>query len=426
MQPVDVDQRSTGTDGRGLLALPEGVLDAVLRAVWWETHQPRLGLHRSAGVRRCDLLLVSGSLRLGPGRGHGEPVSPCLYVSGECICRDHLVDLLVEVDVFLTRSAGTLRNPAGAVRRHIRTRAAGDWTRSRRLAMGAQARSDRIRGGARARQLPDDVHRAILEYLVDEAGSVAPLDDGDQLLTRLAVRAAAEFGGTAAGHRDRVLAMLPLIEAVCRTGPTSDSGDGEQLTWWERYIDRPLGRRARRDVEIDALPGEAWQLACTAAEAAFYDDGTDDAQATMSPVIAELRRVRSPDLALGVRTAVLEMAGLGLLPEPVARDFVADQRRVGIAVDLLRAERRRAGGAQRGHLGATGAAGIQVHADTDILRACVVNRCSVRGAPLLPIPRCAAADCLSGTSDVDRPRLRALLGYGSSRGGDGPDAEGAP
>ncbi|MCA1670836.1 MAG: hypothetical protein LC799_01070, partial [Actinobacteria bacterium] len=107
---------------------------AVFRAVIAETHQHRAALHRCTGPDYCDLHVSAA----GPGGG-------ATRIDGDCLCRDFLVDMLVEAHVLLTRHSGQLRNPPGAVRTHLRKRATHDWIRRRRLGMGAQARCDRIR-----------------------------------------------------------------------------------------------------------------------------------------------------------------------------------------------------------------------------------------------------------------------------------------
>lgn len=331
------------SDGRGLDALLVEELQAVLQAVWWEAYGMRAAIHRLTGVRRCDTAIISGSLHLGPGTAFRVDGEPRLHISGVCPCRDYTTDLLTEADRFLASAGGALRNVPGAVRRHIRTRGAGDWTRRRRTAMGAQARTDRIRDCARARRLPDGLHRAILEYLVDEAGSLAPLDGDHQLHLRLAERTAAEFGGSVADRHVEVLAALPAVEAVCRAGREFRSPDGTTLSWWERYIEQPLGRRIRRsDVEVDALSPRGLEPACAAAERAIdhaVETIANGAGGADARILEALMCVQGPDLRAGVRVAVLALVAREVVGARTADEFVADERRVSAAVALISALR---------------------------------------------------------------------------------------
>lgn len=182
-------------------------------------------------------------------RGADLHTDGTLQFGGDCVCLELVVDALVEGDRFLERRGAELANASGAVRVHVRTRALADWTRHRRVRMGAQARTDRLRTSARARALPDDFHRALLEHLADEAGSLAPLVDEAQLYRRLTELMAAEPAAVTAGPgalEDRVAAAMPTIASACRSGPLVSAGpgsDGERVTWWERYIERPLGKR---------------------------------------------------------------------------------------------------------------------------------------------------------------------------------------
>lgn len=330
LDQIDIDGPVTD---RGLPSLAAESLHDVLLAVWWEASRMRAAIHRLVGGHRCDVVLVAGTLRLGAGPAGANGAR--LSVDGDCTCRDYLVDLLVESDRFLVRTHGTLTNPPGAVRQHIRLRANADWGRGRRLAMGAQARADRIRAGVRARQLPDDFHRAVLEYLVDEAGSLASLEDDDQLHRRLAERAAAEFGGDAAKLLPLVRSAIPVVEAACRTGARSDPGDGSMVTWWERYVERPLGRRVRRgDAELD----RSADLPCAVAGQAF--DEVDDPSAGRAPLDALLtaagRGASRLELAPLLFGAVVTLTAEGQVPPAVAARFLGDQQRFDAALaDLL-------------------------------------------------------------------------------------------
>lgn len=215
-----------------------------MEAVWWEGRAMRTGLHRLRPGEPCDLAVVVGAARFGRAGRTAEAVSSTFSVSGHCLCRDHMVDSLVEADRFL-RAHPAVESPPAAVRRHLRMRGAAEWTRRRRTAMGAQARTDRLRDGARARDLPDDLHRALFEYVADEAGSAAPLDGDEQLHRRLAQLLAAEFGGEPDVYRTKVITGLAVVEAQCRRPPLVPARDGgdERISWWQRFIEQPLGRR---------------------------------------------------------------------------------------------------------------------------------------------------------------------------------------
>lgn len=295
-------------------------------AVIAEIRTHRAVLHRSTGPARCDLQLPAAGL-----------VGGAVRIDGDCPCRDFLVDMLVEAYLLLARKAGQLRNPPGAVRTHLRTRATGDWIRRRRIEMGAQARCDRIRHSARARALPDEFHRALLQYLCDEAGSPAPLEDRESLVRRLGVRCAAEFGGEAQDYRDRVLAGMPVVERQCRAGPRVNDGTEDRtefVTWWERYIERPLGRRPR--FSVAELPDDRHTVSgpdpsaedrCAAAES--------DDLVVRHLVAAARRRPDMPDAAL--REGLADLVSRGLVADRVADSVLGDKQRMALAIRELSA-----------------------------------------------------------------------------------------
>lgn len=337
-------------------------LAEVVRAIWWESASIRSCLHRVCRVRACDLRVVAGGVEIGAGRASGFAPRPRAFtrlsVSGECPCRDYLLDLVAEADRFLVAHGDGLVNLPGAVREHLRKRGFGDWTRRRRTEMGAQARTDRIRGSVRARGLPDEFHRALLEFVVDEAGSLAPLEDDAQLYRRLAERAAAEFGGDPEDYRNRVIGGLGVVEAACRQGRRVTAGPGhanEMITWWERYVERPLGRRPRFGVEsLSAPPADTGrlhgpQIVCPVAEAELDRvldavagptapaGGTED-DAVVLAVLADavLAAIeRSVDPVGAVHAATAELVRRRALPERIAERFVADAGRVQEAVREL-------------------------------------------------------------------------------------------
>lgn len=295
-------------------------------AVMAETRAQRAALHRFAGSEHCDLALSAGE----PGGGLSR-------IDGECPCRDFLVDMLVEAHLLLARHGGQLRNPPGAVRIHLRKRATHDWIRRRRIEMGAQARCDRIRHGARARALPDEFHRALLEYLCDEAGSPAPLEGNESLVRRISARCAAEFGGEPADYQDRVVAGIPVVERQCRAGPrvneVTEHG-AEFVTWWERYIERPLGRRPRRSVTV--LSDEVFDVTRLDPSVEERRDTAAVDDVIIGYLVAAVRR--RPDApASALREGLAELVSRGLVAERVARSVLDDGQRKAVVIRQLAA-----------------------------------------------------------------------------------------
>lgn len=125
-------------DGRSAGSIQVAEQPGLLAAIWNEIRPHRAAMHRALSVVRCDVRIAD------PGTGR-------VRIDGECACRDFVVDMITAGQRFVDERGHRLHNPAGAVRTHIRTRAAGDWIRRRRVDMGAQARTDRIRSSARAR-----------------------------------------------------------------------------------------------------------------------------------------------------------------------------------------------------------------------------------------------------------------------------------
>lgn len=306
---------------------------AILPVIMAETRTLRAALHRAAAPARCDLHLHVA-----------EEAAEPIRISGDCVCRDLLVDMLVEAHRHLESRSTPITNPPGAIRTHLKTRATGDWIRNRRLAMGAQARCDRIRGGARARGLPDEWHRALLEYLVDEAGSPAPLDDHECLVRRLAIRCAGEFGGEQSDYFDRVRAGIRLVEQHCRRGPRVNAGTPQRpefVTWWEKFIERPLGRRPRRSVvglsdSLSELPAGQSADAPRASAPAVPDPGPADLtdQLVVERLVAAIRR-RPESPIVAVRAGLADLAASGLVGRPVIAAMLDDEHRMQSALREL-------------------------------------------------------------------------------------------
>ena len=316
-------------------------LVGVVRAVWFETGGVRAGLHRLLRVRNCDVDVVVEAIRISPRAGAVRPVDGSgLLLMGDCMCRDLLVDLLVEADRFLSRHGPTLHNVPAAVRVHLRTRAIADWTRRRRVDTGAQARTDRIRSGARARALPDDFHRALLEYVVAEAGSLAPLRDETQLRSRLAELVAAEFGGAPDDWRSRVDTGLRTLEGHYRGGRAVAGS----VSWWDRYVDQPLGRRACPDVlSLDAVPLDVvlhlTALSAAEPESELGPGRVEVLDAVVAAARASLVQRGGGDparrLTAVLRSVTADLVERRALADDVAADFIADRARVMAAVDEL-------------------------------------------------------------------------------------------
>lgn len=305
----------------GLASLPDLMFRAVINAVWFETDATRGAIHRLCRLTTCDLHVLAVA--------SGER----LVVSGECLCRDFLVDMLVEADGFLcARSVEVLRNPPGAVRVHVRKRS-GEWTRRRRVDVGAQARTDRLRDSVIGRAMPDEYHRALLQFVAEEAGSLAPLGDDGALHRRLADLVAGEFGGTASDHLPRVASGLAVVEEICRAGRkvAAHPGSARLVTWWERYIDAPRGRRRRLDeVSLDAQRAD-----CVGRRDACADEPDPD-EAAVATVLRVVAGTPGAGLPTALQVATAELVRRDLLSAAEARRFVEDSRRMQLAAEQVR------------------------------------------------------------------------------------------
>ncbi|MEV0083584.1 hypothetical protein [Saccharopolyspora sp. NPDC050642] len=328
MTTVLPDLRPGGGRSQQAVGMPE-----LLEVIWHETRASRAAIHRARPDTRCDLRISASA----PDR---ELIGTIL-LDGDCACRDLLVDMLVECDRHLSDRAGRLGNPLGAARVHVRKRAVHDWIRRRRTEVGAQARVDRIRTSVLALGLPDEFHRALLEYLADEAGVMAPLDSEDALHRRLATRCAAEFGGAAEHYRARVAAGITLVERHCRSGTRVNAGtaaEPDKVTWWERYIERPMGRRPRRtDKPLATAAPECGDGTHQLPEPASADAADLDAQVVAVLVAALRRQPVTPDAAL--RAGLDDLVSQGLLPQRCAVELCSDCNRFALAAKELSALR---------------------------------------------------------------------------------------
>jgi hypothetical protein len=304
----------------------------VALAFWYELRGPREALHRRYGLP-CDTELRLGGLRLGRGTSaHVAPQGPSWYrLSGHCPCRDLVADAFAVVVEFLTDRSRTLRNPAGAIRTHLRFRLA-DLTRSARKDRGAQVKPDTVENNRYGRALPDDFHRAVLVMLVDEAGCHGPLRCQEGLLRRLADRCATRFGGEPDNHRHQLAAALPVIEQVCRSGPKVNVGttaEPEMVTWWDAYIDQPLGRRENpADVAVEDRHTDV------AAPELCAD--TDDV--VLTELVAAVEAADGDEHGALV-AAVVSLREGGLIPHLRARLLLTDSRHRELVLDHIHALR---------------------------------------------------------------------------------------
>ncbi|CAL9642285.1 hypothetical protein SUDANB95_06349 [Actinosynnema sp. ALI-1.44] len=300
----------------------------VVTAALAELRGSRAALHRSHLVARCDLGLAMPGLRF----GHAAPASG-FVLSGDCVCRDLVADVLHIVSVFLTEHGTDRTNLAGAVRAHVRKRVI-DVFRAYRADRGAQVKPKQVRRNRFGRALPDEEHRAVLGHLADEAGYSAPLPGHGYLLRRLAERCAAEFGEPVPYYLERMPNILRTVKQVCSAGTRVNVGTRtapEYVTWYDAYIERPLGRRpdaAARSLSDDA----AWAAVADPGAARAFDAVTDaepdpDA-AVVATVVGRVAAVAPADQPRTVRTAVRVLADRGLLPPDRAAALLADPDRL--------------------------------------------------------------------------------------------------
>ncbi|MGV9364463.1 hypothetical protein [Amycolatopsis sp. NPDC003731] len=323
---------ATSSPIRSSRSTPELTTD-VVRAVFAELGEVRDQLHVSHRVARCDLCLALRELRYGPTpAGAGDNG---LLLAGDCVCRDLVADVLHVVTTFLTEHGAAITNPPGAARIHVRKRV-HDVLRSYRCAHGAQAKPKQARDNRYGRALPDEEHRAVFGHLVDEAGYSAPLPGGGYLVRRLAERCAAEFGKPVPYYLERVPGMLITIQRVCKAGARVNVGTKtapEYVSWYDAYIDRPLGRRP--DTAITSLSDDGasrWgrdhvadpsaQSAFAAVEVAGVDAHPDST--VVDTVVTRLAEA-SPGAWEGtLRSALLGLADRGFLSRRRAETLLSD------------------------------------------------------------------------------------------------------
>lgn len=161
------------------------------------------------------------------------------------------------------------------------------------------------------------------------------MGDDHHLHRRIAVRCAAELGGSAAQYLDRVAAGLAVVERRCRSGPRVNVGtadDPEYVTWWERYVERPLGRRPPR--AVDAAPDHV----CSPAGVELDRVASGRDMAVVSLLTDAVRR--TPDDPAGaLRIGVRALVEGELLPERAATALEVDVDRFAAAARQLSAMR---------------------------------------------------------------------------------------
>jgi hypothetical protein len=264
-------------------------------------------------------------------RRHDNPSPAGGYrLTGECPCRDLVADAIEIVLSFLTDHGGALTNPPGAVRKHLRYRMI-DLHRHARCELGAQAKPETVAENRYGRALPDDFHRALYVMVVDEAGIRGPLRGRAGLLRRLADRCGKDFGGEA---RRRLPAALRLIERTCQSGPRVNVGtrtEPELVTWWEAYIERPLGRRfdpasvgdTPTDVADPTAP-HAFDHVLSAVAAGLDVNGESAEDIVARTVRTTVESAHDEDVEL--QRTVTALGERDLLPRARVRSLLADTR----------------------------------------------------------------------------------------------------
>lgn len=326
----------------------------VVRALMAELRDPRAALHRSHGVTRCDIQLVMPGLRFGTGTTLLGVPATGLLLSGECVCRDLVADVLYLVTVFVTDHGDDMDNLAGAVRVHVRMRVV-DVMRSYRAARGAQVKPKQVRKNRFGRALPDDEHRAVLGHLADEAGYSAPLPSQGYLLRRLAERCVAEFGNTVPYYLERLPAIMNTVKRVCSAGARVNVGTRnapEYVSWYDAYIDRPLGRRPDAGADPlshgDGFVGSVDEVADPSADLAFVAvdaaqaaglavfDRADPDSVIVDMVVAALAAVPRAAQDRVLRVTIRTLVDCGLLSKERAEALLVDENRLNTVLSRVR------------------------------------------------------------------------------------------
>jgi hypothetical protein len=231
--------------------------------------------------------------------------------------------MLCLVAVFLTEHGEQCHNIVGAVRFYVRKRVI-DVLRGYRASKGAQVKPKQVRNNRFGRALPDEEHRAVLGHLADEAGYMAPLPGQTYLLRRLAERCVAEFGNSVPYYLDRMPAIIRTVKSVCSAGNQVNVGtrtDPEYVSWYDAYIERPLGRRPEALVHP------------LADDTTFKESTAPDTDAAIvGQIVDAVTTVPATDQLLSLCAAVHALAEQGLIARREAESLLADRARLGDAL----------------------------------------------------------------------------------------------
>ncbi|GAB3735024.1 hypothetical protein GCM10027598_60860 [Amycolatopsis oliviviridis] len=244
-------------------------------------------------------------------------------MSGICPCRDLVADAFELTWQFVVDRGHRFDNLAGAVRKELRFRLV-ELDRRARRDRGAPVKPRAVRDNRHGRALPDDLHREVLVMLVDEAGFQGPLRGEAGLLRRLADRCTDRFGGDPASHAAVLPQVLRTVERVCRTGPRVNVGTvtaPELVTWWEAYVERPLGRRADPDdLTGDPALDKAEEIALRE-----FDPIADLGDEAVVPLlVTDVWSKPESDRDEALRDLIRRLAHQGVLPRRRAEVLLAD------------------------------------------------------------------------------------------------------
>jgi hypothetical protein len=363
--PVDDPTNTIRSKGFGRPDWCRCVLIEVASAVLWETAAARRALHRLTGAwGSCDVRLVVAGRdllcgpRLLPPAVHGrrpcpdcgrdcerEPTieqstSTSFRLSGHCECSGLLADVLDCALRYLDLNRATILDPPAAARRHVKHRQ-HDYIRTRRAARGAQVRTDRLETSAQGRRLATQEQRWLLRDIADEAGSEAPLDSEEALFNRLAVLRARRTGEDPSAVQAAVEVDFQIVRAACSVGRLINVGNAihpEYVSWWDAYVERPLGRRRRSsDISLDnysiesTLPRESERFPGLCAPEPDLAVGT--LRAFLLDALRHAERQHSGRPTAEVLWAALEqLANAYPMHRATILEFLADQERGAMAL----------------------------------------------------------------------------------------------
>jgi len=348
----------------------------VALAVLWETAAQRQRIHRARWdvVRSCDARVVIAGVSLVEGGRLRQPVAtgrpldgcrschsaeaepgwmrpglPRFFIGGDCPCQPMLLETFMIAHAYLVKAGTRLNHPEGAARQHLRSRQ-HDYTRLRRAEVGAQVRTDRLVTSARAQLLATDEQRLLLADIADEAGSEAPLDRDEQLELRLALRRARRQGISPEDALPSIRRDLAVVRAIFTSGRQVNLGTAsrpEYVSWWEAYIELPLGRR-RRTSDVPAITAPhcpdaeaegGLDLPCARAELAYQQvlDRMTEQTKGSHPVIRALYLAMPTESTVDrdhqLEIALRKLASQGRLVPTTVDGLLADPRRRAEAVD---------------------------------------------------------------------------------------------